>query len=102
MAVSKPNQQTEIQELEARIQELEEEQADLLVLYETTMEHGTSLENELMNQNERMTALQSKMRKYLSPQLFQALVGGTADADTKSHSASNSPSTSPTSLALPT
>jgi class 3 adenylate cyclase len=85
MAVSKPNQKTEIQELEARIQELEEEQSDLLVLYETTMEHGTSLENELMNQNERVTALQSKMRKYLSPQLFQALVGGTADADTKSH-----------------
>lgn len=85
MAVSKSNQQAKTKELEARIKELEEEQADLHVLYETTMEHGTSLENELMTQNERMTALQSKMRKYLSPQLFQALVGGTAAADTKSH-----------------
>lgn len=85
MAVSKTNQQEKIEQLEARIKELEEEQEDLQVLYETTMEHGTSLENELISQNDRMAELQSKMRKYLSPQLFQALVGGTADADTKSH-----------------
>jgi len=83
MAVSETNQH--VKNLESRIKELEEEQADLQVLYETTMEHGTSLENELMTQNDRMTELQSKMRKYLSPQLYQALVGGTADADTKSH-----------------
>jgi class 3 adenylate cyclase len=49
------------------------------------MEHGTALENELMAQNERMETLQNKMRKYLSPQLYQALVGGTADANTQSH-----------------
>jgi len=83
MAVSETNQR--VKDLESRIKDLEEEQADLHVLYETTMEHGTSLENELMTQNDRMTELQSKMRKYLSPQLYQALVGGTADADTKSH-----------------
>lgn len=80
--MTEPNQPTSLQ---TRINELEEELSDLQVLYETTMEHGTALENELMNQNERMTTLQSKMRKYLSPQLFQALVGGTADANTKSH-----------------
>ncbi len=85
MAVSNPNQQTEIETLKNRISELEDELSDTQVLYETTMEHGTSLENELMTQNDRMADLQSKMRKYLSPQLFQALVGGTADADTKSH-----------------
>ena len=85
MTVSKSNQQAKTKALAARIKELEEEQADLQVLYETTMEHSTSLENELMSQNERMTILQSKMRKYLSPQLFQALVGGTADADTNAH-----------------
>ena len=85
MAVSNPNQQTEIDALKNRINELEDDLSDTQVLYETTMEHGTSLENELMTQNDRMADLQSKMRKYLSPQLFQALVGGTADADTKSH-----------------
>ena len=85
MPPSKTNQQTKIKTLQSRIRELEEELADFQILYETTMEHGTSLENELMTQNERMAALQSKMRKYLSPQLFQALVGGMADANTKSH-----------------
>jgi adenylate cyclase len=71
--------------LQAQIAELESELADLRVLYENTMEHGTALENELFAQNERMEALQNKMRKYLSPQLFQALVGGITDASTKSH-----------------
>jgi class 3 adenylate cyclase len=85
MAVTKTNPQPKIKTLQARISELEDELSDYHVLYETTMEHGTSLENELMAQNDRMAALQSKMRKYLSPQLFQALVGGTADANTKSH-----------------
>ncbi len=71
--------------LKAQLAELESEMADLQILYETTMEHGTSLENELIDQNNRMEILQSKMRKYLSPQLYQALVGGTADANIKSH-----------------
>ena len=49
------------------------------------MEHGTSLENELMLQNQRMELLQNQMRKYLSPQLYQALLGGTADTSTTIH-----------------
>ena len=85
MASKTANSSAETEKLQAQIAELESEIADLHVLYETTMEHGTSLENELVEQNERMEVLQSKMRKYLSPQLFQALVGGTADANTKSH-----------------
>jgi class 3 adenylate cyclase len=79
-----PKKEFDLQQV--RIDELESELADLQVLYETTMEHGTALENELSAQNDRMEALQNKMRKYLSPQLFQALVGGTADANTRSHS----------------
>lgn len=75
----------DLKKLQARVAELEDDIADLQVLYETTMEHGTSLENELVMQNERMEILQSKMRKYLSPQLFQALMGGTADPSTKAH-----------------
>jgi adenylate cyclase len=68
-----------------QIAELESDIADLQILYETTMEHGTSLENELMLQNQRMELLQNQMRKYLSPQLYQALLGGTADTGTSIH-----------------
>jgi len=71
--------------LQTRIAELESELADIQMLYDITMEHGATLENELMAHNDRMEALQDKMRKFLSPQLFQALVGGTANASTKSH-----------------
>ncbi len=85
MASKTSNFTDDLQKLQARVTELEGDIADLQVLYETTMEHGTSLENELVMQNERMEILQSKMRKYLSPQLYQALVGGTADTSTKSH-----------------
>ncbi|HMQ51551.1 MAG TPA: adenylate/guanylate cyclase domain-containing protein [Anaerolineae bacterium] len=81
--MSSPRATTE--QLLERITELESELNDLQILYETTMDHGTSLENELMAQNDRMTTLQNKMRKYLSPQLYQALVGGTTEANTKSH-----------------
>ena len=69
----------------AQIAELESDIADLQMLYENTMEHGTSLENELMLQNQRMELLQNQMRKYLSPQLYQALLGGTADTSTTIH-----------------
>ncbi len=71
--------------LEERITELESEIADLQILYETTTEHGTALENELMIQNQRMEVLQNQMRKYLSPQLYSALLGGTANTTTRSH-----------------
>ncbi len=75
----------QVAELQARIAELESDLSDLQILYETTMEHGTVLENELYQQNQRMEILQNKMRKYLSPQLYDALLGGLTDADTKSH-----------------
>ena len=41
--------QTTITTLQARIQELETEIADLTLLHETTVEHGTTLENELID-----------------------------------------------------
>ena len=70
------NSTDEVSQLKQQIVKLQMELDDLQLLYETTMEHGTSLENELILQNERITELQGKMRKYLSPQLYQALVGG--------------------------
>ncbi|MBX0328757.1 adenylate/guanylate cyclase domain-containing protein [Oscillochloris sp. ZM17-4] len=72
--------------LQQRISELEMDLSDLQILYETTMEHGTSLENELMLQNRRMEELRDKMRKYLSPQLYETLLGSTSAPDTRSHS----------------
>jgi class 3 adenylate cyclase len=72
-------------ELQSRLTELEDELADLQLLYDNTLEHGTVLENELMLQNRRMEELRDKMRKYLSPQLYSALLGGTADTGTRSH-----------------
>lgn len=72
-------------QLEARCADLEAELADLQLLYDTTLEHGTALENELMRQNRRIEELRDKMRKYLSPQLYAALVGGSAATGTRSH-----------------
>jgi len=71
--------------LRARIAELEANLADIQILYDITMEHGDTLENELMSQNERMEILQNKMRKYLSPQLYRALMSDITDASTKSN-----------------
>ena len=72
--------------LREQVAELEADLADMQLLYETTMEHGTALEEQLMVQNQQMEILQEKMRKYLSPQLYSALLGGTAEASTKRHS----------------
>jgi len=68
-----------------QLEDLQAEFADLQLMYENTMEHGSSLENELVEQNRRMELLQNSLRRYLSPQLYSALVGGTTLADTRSH-----------------
>jgi class 3 adenylate cyclase len=66
--------------LQSEIVRLKRELEDLRILNETNVEHGTELENDLSEQNKKLDILKDKMRKYLSPQLFQALVGGTTDA----------------------
>lgn len=72
-------------ELKQKHQGLETELKDLLTLYENTLEHGTSLENELVSQNQRMQVLQNKMRKYLSPQLYESLLGSATDPTNRGH-----------------
>lgn len=72
-------------ELEKKYLALETELSDLQTLYENNLEHGTSLENELITQNQRMQNLQNKMRKYLSPQLYEALLGSTTDPSNRGH-----------------
>jgi class 3 adenylate cyclase len=63
------------------MEQLKRELEDLRLLNETTIDHSTRLENELVEQNMKLDLLQNKMKKYLSPQLFEALVGGTTDAE---------------------
>jgi len=75
--------------LSKKMADLESELEDLKLLYENTMEHGTALEEQLVIQNQKIEILRDKMRKYLSPQLYEALLGGTADADTKTHTRVN-------------
>jgi class 3 adenylate cyclase len=49
---------------------------DLSLIHETVVEHATELENELSEQNDRITALTENMRRYLSPQLYARIAGG--------------------------
>jgi len=72
-----------------KIEELEGDLEDLQLLYDTTMEHGTALEEQLVIQNQKIETLRDKMRKYLSPQLYEALLGGLTDADTSTHTRIN-------------
>lgn len=68
-------QQSELQKLSAENEKLRQELEDLRILNENTIEHSTALEDELVEQNTKLNALQNKMKKYLSPQLYNQLVG---------------------------
>ena len=70
----------EAEDLREENDRLTGELEDLRILNETTVEHSTALENELVDQNQLLAGLQNKMKKYLSPQLYEALVGGMSDA----------------------
>jgi adenylate cyclase len=70
----------ELGKLREENEQLKRELEDLRLLNETNIDHSTRLENELVDQNMKLDVLQNKMRKYLSPQLFESLVGGTTDA----------------------
>ena len=70
----------EIHTLIEENEQLKHELEDQRILNETTIDHSTRLENELVEYNTKQGVLKDKMKKYLSPQLFQALLGGTTDA----------------------
>jgi adenylate cyclase len=65
-----------MQEWTKEKESLLEEIEDLKMLYETIAEHSTAIENELELKNEEISALINQLKKYLSPQLFQSIVGG--------------------------
>jgi adenylate cyclase len=70
----------DIEKLKEEIEHLKQELEDQRLLSETNIDHSTRLENELVDQNMKLDVLQNKMKKYLSPQLYESLVGGTTDA----------------------
>ncbi len=73
--------EAEVTSLKKEIERLTHELEDLRILGENTIDHSTQLENTLIEQNTRLDLLKDKMKKYLSPQLYKALVGGTSNAE---------------------
>ena len=71
----------EIIKLRAQIERLSHDAEDLRIMNENTIEHSTQLENTLIEQNSRLDLLKDKMKKFLSPQLYKALLGGTTNAE---------------------
>jgi adenylate cyclase len=69
-------QENDAEKLAAENKRLKQEIEDQRILNENTIEHSTALENELVEQNTKLNALQNKMKKYLSPQLYDQLLGG--------------------------
>lgn len=59
----------EILDLRETIESLEEEKNDLQILFENVNEHNSQLENDL-------NKLINNMKRYLSPQLYESIVGG--------------------------
>lgn len=56
-------------------QNYRDEIRDLKILYETIAEHSSTIENELERKNTEITHLIQQLRKYLSPQLYDLIVG---------------------------
>ncbi|HSI84558.1 MAG: adenylate/guanylate cyclase domain-containing protein [Candidatus Methylacidiphilales bacterium] len=76
MESSDVDQQSQIAEMEARLAALTSELDDVRILYESTLQHSTAIEDELQEQNTRISALLASMKKYMSPQLYDAIMGG--------------------------
>ncbi|PJZ47264.1 adenylate/guanylate cyclase domain-containing protein [Leptospira brenneri] len=67
---------------------LEEERAkyaELEVLYQNIIDHSTEIENELLENNKTIQMYLDRMRRYLSPQLYEMVTGGTEGETSISH-----------------
>lgn len=88
MSVSKGSPETlaKVEALIANIQdkyrEMESDFNDQKILYETTLEHSTEIENELSIKNDQITLMMEQMKKYLSSQLYDLIVHGKVSNDT--------------------
>jgi adenylate cyclase len=66
-----PSDDAEAAALRAEIEALQQRFEELELLHETVVEHGTALENELEQKNRRIEEVLVRLRRYLSPQLYQ-------------------------------
>ncbi len=69
--------------------QVKEDLSDLAMMYTSLVEHNTGLEDELVEKNKHVSELVDKMKKYLSTQLFDRIMGGKVDAKTGSHKRKN-------------
>ena len=65
----------EIENLKKRLEEVEESYTDLQVMHDNVVEHSTSIENELESNNKLINQIMEKMKRFLSPQLYQIITG---------------------------
>ncbi len=77
-----PQQAAIVTELTPLVDKLREDFTDLSLLSQTVLEHSTEIENELSARNERISGLLDNMKRYLSAQLFDLIVGGGIQATT--------------------
>jgi class 3 adenylate cyclase len=71
------------------VQRLIQDIDDLAMMHGAVVEHSTGLENELSRSNDRISSMIEMMRRYLSGQLFQRIIGGTAEVAAGSHQRRN-------------
>jgi class 3 adenylate cyclase len=79
----------EIDALVGLVRALIQDLDDLAMMHGAVVEHSTGLENELSRSNDRISSMIELMRRYLSGQLFQRIIGGTAEVAAGSHQRRN-------------
>ncbi|MCB1588817.1 MAG: adenylate/guanylate cyclase domain-containing protein [Xanthomonadales bacterium] len=84
-----PTLAADVQGLVDLAQRLIQDIDDLSLMHGAVVEHSTGLENELSRSNERVSSMIESMRRYLSAQLFQRIMGGTAEVSAGSHQRRN-------------
>ncbi len=55
------------------------------MIHRAVLDHATELENDLSDKNSQINSLIDKMKRYLSEQLYQQIVGGQVDTTAGSH-----------------
>ncbi|MDF3819721.1 adenylate/guanylate cyclase domain-containing protein [Leptospira sp. 96542] len=63
------------EDLESTLEEEKAKYAELEVLYQNIIDHSTEVENELLENNKKIQMYMDRMRRYLSPQLYEMIAG---------------------------
>ncbi|TGN17324.1 adenylate/guanylate cyclase domain-containing protein [Leptospira idonii] len=67
------------EDLQAQLSEEQAKYAELEVLYQNIIDHSTEVENELLENNNKIQMFLDRMRRYLSPQLYEMITGSKED-----------------------